>query len=322
MVRLVYSKRYDIRAFGLERLHPFDAHKYGRAWNLLRARFGKQLNQHLVRPPRQSRRDELLMVHSAEYLDQLKDPDYVARALEVPQARMVLPRLLDFAVLRPMRWASMGSLIAAQEALQHGLAINMSGGYHHAKPAAGEGFCLYSDIGLAVRSLTQQGLLQSDSAIAYIDLDVHQGNGVCHVFLEDRRVFIFDMFNPRIYPAMDSIARERIDCPIPLPASCMDSEYMSLLESSLPPFLESAGRSTPIVLAIYNAGTDIYEGDALGGLRVSAAGVLQRDLYVLGELRQRGIPTLMLPSGGYSEESHRMITRTIESVLVSNSEEA
>ena len=315
MVRLVYSRHYNIRAFGLEKLHPFDAHKYGRAWKLLRTHFGKELDRHWVRPPRQIQRDELLLVHSAEYLEQLKDPTYVARALEVPQARLVPGRLLDSAVLRPMRWATMGTVVAAQEALQHGLAVNLSGGYHHAKPAAGEGFCLYSDIGLAVRVLTDRGLISADGTIAYIDLDVHQGNGVCHVFLHDPQVFIFDMFNPRIYPAHDTAARDRIDCPIRLPANCVDSEYMSLLSNRLQPFLDSISRNRSIALAIYNAGTDIYERDPLGQLRVSAAGILERDLYVLRELRGRGIPTMMLPSGGYTDQSHEMIATTIQSLL-------
>lgn len=101
-------------------------------------------------------------------------------------------------------------------------------------------------------------------------------------------------------------------------SGCTTDEYLELLQTRLPAFIESVGQSKQVGLAIYNAGTDIYEGDALGGLRVSAEGVLKRDLFVLEELRRRAIPTVMLPSGGYSEESHRMIARTIQHLLEKN----
>jgi histone deacetylase 11 len=74
----------------------------------------------------------------------------------------------------------MGTILAARESLRHGLAINLGGGFHHAKPAGGEGFCIYSDIGIAVASLRADGLLDVSSRVAYIDTDAHQGNGVCH----------------------------------------------------------------------------------------------------------------------------------------------
>lgn len=204
MPRLVYSRRYDIRAFGLELLHPFDSRKYSRAWKLLQKQFGRRLAECRVRPPRQVSQNELLHVHTASYLNQLADSKYVARAIEVSVARFVPATLLDRCVLAPMRWATMGSIVATEEALRTGLAVNLSGGYHHAKPSAGEGFCLYSDIGLALENTRRLGMLSAVDRVLYMDLDVHQGNGVCHVFLEDPRVFIFDMFNAQIYPAHDT----------------------------------------------------------------------------------------------------------------------
>jgi histone deacetylase 11 len=107
----------------------------------------------------------------------------------------------------------------------------------------------------------------------------------------------------------------RIDCPVPLPAQCTGAEYLGLLAGSLPKFLDSVGRNGRIKLAVYSAGTDVFEGDALGGLKVSAADVLMRDLYVIEQFRSRGIPVVMLLSGGYSRESHRLVANTVVELL-------
>src|SRR5262245_36673284 len=177
-----------------------------------------------------------------------------------------------------MRWAVAGSLVAAREALDTGLAVNLSGGYHHAKPDRGEGFCVFNDIAYLIHALRADGRLADTDRVAYVDLDAHQGNGVCHHFRTDSRVFMYDAFNADIYPAYDRVARERIDCPIPLPFQCTGSEYQRRLAESLPGFLDSIMRTGRVGLAIYNAGTDVFDGDALGGLRLTAADVLARDL--------------------------------------------
>jgi len=314
-MRLVYSPHYDIRFFGLERLHPFDSRKYSRAWKLLRGWFGSRLRGVTMAPTRPIRREELLAVHTAAYLDRLRQSKYVAGALELPPVRYLPHRVLDWCILRPMRWATMGTIVAAAEAMEHGLAVNLSGGYHHAKPDGGEGFCIYSDIGLAIDRLRRDGRLQEDDRVAYIDLDAHQGNGVCHVFRTDNRVFIFDMYNREIYPGYDGEARDRIDCNLPLAANCHETDYLRTLKSRLPGFLDSLVGSGKVGLGIFNAGTDVYQGDPLGGLNLSAAGVLERDLFVIEQLRSREIPTVMLPSGGYTRMSYRLIAASVGRLL-------
>ena len=229
MPRIVYSRHYNIGFYGLERLHPFDSRKYGRAWRLLRRHFGSALPPLHVRPRRAATRDELTLVHSNAYLGQLRNPKYVAGALEVPPIRRLPSWAIDWHILRPMRWATRGTILAAQNALEHGFAVNLSGGYHHAKPNHGEGFSIYSDIGIAVASLREQQLISDDSRIAYIDTDAHQGNGVCHTFMSDSRVFIFDIFNSRIYPMFDVDARNRVDCDVGITNSITDTEYMGEL---------------------------------------------------------------------------------------------
>ena len=314
-MKLVYTRRYNIGFLGLERLHPFDSRKYGRAWKAIGREVKHLRNRAWVGVPRPVSVAELATVHDPAYLDRLRNPRVLASALELPFIRWLPGWAVRWAILRPMRWAVAGSLIAAREALTSGVAVNLSGGYHHAKPSGGEGFCVFNDIAYLVGALRAEGRLTSDDRVAYIDLDAHQGNGVCHHFRSDRRVFVYDAFNPRIYPAYDSDARDRIDCPVPLPVDCTGTEYLRLLARSLPGFLDSVGRTEQVGLAIYNAGTDVFDGDQLGGLRLSVADVLARDLYVFKQLRARRIPVVMLLSGGYSRQSYALVANTVIELL-------
>ena len=314
MSRVVYSRHYNIGFYGLERLHPFDSRKYGRAWKLLQKHFGSSLRSRWVEPQRPVNRDELKLVHTESYLRELRNSKYVAGALEVPPVKHLPGWMVDWHVLRPMRWATMGTIVAARECLQHGFAVNLSGGYHHAKPNCGEGFSIYSDIGIAVSSLRADGLIDQQSRIAYIDTDAHQGNGVCHTFAQDNRVFIFDIFNCRIYPMFDVEARKRIDCDIGITSTCTDSEYLRELHNRLPGFLDSVGKS-PVGLAIYNAGTDVLAGDPLGDLNISAKAIRERDVFVVNELRNRRIPTVMVLSGGYTRQSYQLVADSVIELL-------
>jgi histone deacetylase 11 len=322
MIRIAYNRRYNIAFLGLERFHPFDSRKYGRAWKQLRRKFGRTLLKYHVPVPRPVNRLELMTVHTTGYLRRLRNSAYLAQALELPFLRYFPSWLIDWLVLRPMRWATMGSVIAARTAIADGLAVNLSGGYHHAKPDEGEGFCIYSDIAFIVSSLRSEKLLAENDRVAYVDLDAHQGNGVCHEFMDDRRVFLFDMYNASIYPAYDVQARERIDCKVPLPANCTGTEYLGILGQRLPGFLDSLQRTGTIGLAIYNAGTDVFEGDPLGQLSLRAAQVLERDLYVVAELRRRQIPTVMLLSGGYTRQSYELVADSVGALLEEYGEKA
>lgn len=312
-IKLVYSPAYNIGLLGLERFHPFDSRKYGRAMKMLRQHWGSRLRQTTISPARPISREGLLAVHTDAYLAKLRDPTYLANALEVSVVKRLPAWAIDWRILRPMRWATAGTILAAQEAMRtDGIVANLSGGYHHAKPDRGEGFSIYADVALAVHRLRRDGALADTDRVAYVDCDVHQGNGVCHCFMQDPRVFIFDMFNQSIYPVFDVVARRRVDCPVPLQRGCGDFEYLNALRSKLPAFLDSISRSGRVALAVYNAGTDVLRGDPLGLLNLSAGAVLERDQFVLRELSRRGISTVMVPSGGYTRESYRLIAATLD----------
>jgi histone deacetylase 11 len=316
MLRIVYSRKYNIGFFGLERLHPFDSRKYGRAYRVLRKHFGARLKSLTVSAPYPITREELLDVHAEYYLDSLRRPAVVARALELAPLRKLPAWLIDWCVLRPMRWATMGTVEATMQALAYGLAVNLGGGYHHAKPAAGEGFCVYADVAAAVHQMrNSEELSAEEDRVAHIDLDAHQGNGVAYCFKNDPRVFLFDMYNEGIYPAGDRAALDRVDLPVPLRPGCDGDSYLRILRDDLPRFLDSVGRSRRLALAVYNAGTDVYEGDPLGRLGLSAGQILERDLFVIDLLRRRGVPTVMVLSGGYHHDSYRLVAETVKHLI-------
>jgi Histone deacetylase domain len=155
MIPLIYHHRYNITAFGLERLHPFDGCKYRRIHETLVSR-GLRRAREFVRPRPVSRAD-LLAVHTTEYLQSLRDPEALARILEVPAVSRLPAWAIDWRILQPMRFATGGTILACRLALEHGISINLGGGYHHAAAGWGGGFCVYSDAALAAKLLHVEG---------------------------------------------------------------------------------------------------------------------------------------------------------------------
>ncbi|MEM1182530.1 MAG: histone deacetylase [Acidobacteriota bacterium] len=311
--RVVFSPHYDLKAYGLEKLHPFDGRKYGKAWALLKETFGGELKRRHVKVDRQIRRDELARVHGGPYLESLKKPAVLAEALELPPLAKVPAPFLERVLLRPMRWATRGTVLAAEAALVSGAAVNLGGGFHHAKRDRGEGFTIFSDVAIAVELLADAGRFtrQGGPQVGVIDLDAHQSNGPKSIFAGDPRVAFLDFFNGDIYPY------ERFSAPAPnldveLRSGTSTDEYLARLREALPAFLEAAGA---LELVIYIAGTDIYEHDPLGALKVSADGVVERDLLVADALSEAGIPWILVTAGGYTEASHRLIATAVTEML-------
>jgi len=311
-IKIIYSPAYDIRFYGAEFLHPFDSRKYSKAWELLRARFGDGLTGLTMAPEAPISNSDLLKVHTDVYVELLKDKKIIATALEVPFLGFLPRFMLERSIVQPMRWGTAGTVIASEQSLENGIAVNMSGGYHHASQQRGEGFCLFSDVGVAVSILREKKLLELSDKIAIIDLDAHQGNGFERVFMNDASVYIYDMYNKDIYP-QDQVAKQKITVDVPLPIGAGDDIYMGLLKERLPSFLDQL---TDAKLVFYNAGTDILAGDGLGGLNVSKQCVIDRDVYVFNQLIHRKLPFVMLLSGGYTKQSYQIIAESLMRLLV------
>jgi len=145
--------------------------------------------------------------------------------------------------------------------------------------------------------------------VMIIDLDAHQGNGHEKDFCDDRRVYILDMYNSEIYP-FDYEARRYISQKVELASGTATDEYLAKLDEAL----KVAGRVFDPELVVYNAGTDILDGDPLGRLKISPDGVTRRDEKVFRFARDRNVPLVMLTSGGYMKSSARVIADSIENL--------
>lgn len=309
--KVVYSSGYDIHFMGLEKLHPFDSCKYSRAWCVLADRFGDLLTANSLNPLQPATIEMLKAVHGDSYLASLRRSGFVAKSLELSSLTLLPIRILDSRVLKPMRLATMGTVLAAEAALEHGIAINLSGGYHHASSDRGGGFCIYSDIAVAIAQLRLSQKVSLVDQVAIVDLDAHQGNGLARIFFDDPNVHILDMYNQQVYP-QDAMAKKRINCNLPLDSGMNDQDYLGILKENLPVFLKQIEKPK---IVFYNAGTDIYTEDLLGRLKVSEQGILERDRFVFQTVTELGIPLVMVLSGGYTQDSYRLIADSVSMVL-------
>lgn len=302
MVPIVYHPRYNITAFGLERLHPFDSRKYRRIRDWL-VRQGLRKPAEFV-PPRPCSHADLLRIHTPEYLRSLRDRKVLARILEVPVVRYVPGWLVAWRVLRPMRWATGGTVLACRLALEKGLAVNLGGGYHHAGSDGGGGFCAFADVPLALLTLKAEGRLAS---ALVVDTDAHQGDGTAKVLRTWGWADLLDLYEEDIFPWPK--AEEAM--PVPLPARTNGEEYQEALRAHLPKALD---RYQPDLI-VYNAGSDVLGSDPLSRLMLTAEEMAERDLYVVTEARERGIALAMVLSGGYGPASWEAHARSIEGIL-------
>lgn len=302
MVPLIYSPRYNITAFGLERWHPFDSNKYQRIHSWL-IRQGLRRQEDFI-TPKPCNLSELSRVHSEDYLRSLKQRQELARIFELRPIAYLPAWLTDWRVLRPMRWATGGTLLTCRLALDQGLAINLGGGYHHASGTNGGGFCFYADVPLALAVLHDEGHFRS---ALVVDTDAHQGNGTAEAIRSRPWAHLLDVFEEDIYP----YPKADEEMPVPLPPLTNGFTYLEILAEHLPKALERVGPD----LVVYNAGSDVLTSDPLALLRLTPEEMAERDLYVVTQVRERRIPLAMVLSGGYGPLSWEAHARSIEGLL-------
>ena len=287
----VYSEAYRIGMAGLEKLHPFDINKYSSI-------HGRLMNEGIISAedvisPEAVTDEQLRLVHTQEFMAGLKDASTVARFLEASWVAMFPLALLERCVLTPLRYATGGTIVACRQALQRkSLVINLGGGFHHAKPFQGEGFCVFADMPIAISVLRKEKLVKR---VLVVDLDVHQGNGTALCCAKDEDTYTFSMHQEDLYP----IPKERSTVDVSLSVGTNDEEYLSLLEKHLPKVLREAQAE----LVIYQAGCDPVKGDPLASLAMSAKGIQERDRYVIESCRERNIPVAMTLGGGYAKDA-------------------
>ena len=289
--KVVYHERYDLNLG----LHVFPSQKFRLIHEML-LREGIATPQDFLRPDPASDED-ILRVHTSDWVHKLKTGTLTASdlmLLEVPYS----PELVEAVWL-----AAGGTILAAQSALGDGFGSNLSGGFHHAYPGHGEGFCAIHDVAVAIRKLQADGLVKKAFVV---DTDVHHGNGTAAIFRNDPMVFTISIHQENNYPAhkppssIDLHMADRAD----------DDEYLGVL---IPAVQHALDEFRPDIL-FYVGGADPYCEDQLGGLALTKEGLKQRDRQVFEEARRRRIPVATTLAGGYArrvEDTVRIHVNTI-----------
>ncbi|WKY13740.1 hypothetical protein Q1695_004519 [Nippostrongylus brasiliensis] len=301
---LIFHEIYDVKMYGIEKCHPFDAGKWGRVYAKLKE--WQLVSDDTIVRPNEATKDDLLIAHTKFYLASLYSPCILAKVIEVPIACIIPTCLTDKCVLKRLRYQVGGTVAASRLALERGWAVHLGGGFHHAYRSSGGGFCVYADISLALKILFTLQLIEK---AMIVDVDAHQGNGHERDFGNDERVFILDVYNPRIYP-WDHKAQESISRSVHVGSMTTDRDYLRLLNKHLTASLAEFKCD----LVVYNAGTDSLEGDPLGRLNLSHECIVRRDELVFRLCKQNETPIVMLTSGGYLMESAEVIASSIRNL--------
>ena len=237
----------------------------------------------------------IIRVHTPAYVESLEQAEVLSAILGSPVASQEVEALLDL-----MRLHVGGTIEAVRLAVRSGgIAVHLGGGFHHATPDRGMGFCVFNDIAVAITSLRASGF---DAPVLVVDLDLHDGNGTRAAFARDDSVHTFTLHNADWGNGSAASATA-----IELGTGVTDGPYLAALRRSLPPVVASHRPG----LAIYVAGSDVAEDDALGDWRLTAAGVLERDRFVVSQLREgnRAVPLAVVLGGGYGGSAWRYTAR-------------
>ena len=307
--KLVYSDDYYLPIGA----HVFPAEKYKRVHDrLLASRIAADSD---FVGPRPATDQDVLLVHTPQYVDKLKTGTLSAREeleLEVPYS----PQLV-----RAFWLAAGGSILAADHALNDGVAVNIGGGFHHAFPDHGEGFCVIHDVAVAIRRMQRDGRIRTAMTV---DCDVHQGNGTAAIFAGTHTtsdplpsvptsapitktrsahtgdVFTISLHQENNYPAWKPPSSIDVN----LPDGTGDDDYLAWLDNAL----SSGLRQFSPELLCYIAGADPYRDDQLGGLSLTMDGLKKRDELVFRVARARNIPVMVTFAGGYARDVEDTVT--------------
>jgi acetoin utilization deacetylase AcuC-like enzyme len=309
--KLIYSDSYYL-PIGQ---HVFPAEKYRRVYRRL-------IDSGLAEPadfltPQPASDQDILLVHTGEYVEKLKN-----RALSLrEELQLEVPYSLE--LVRAFWLAAGGSILAAQHALADGISINLGGGFHHAFPDHGEGFCMINDVAVAIRRLQRDGGIRTAMTV---DCDVHHGNGTAAIFAGTRRVseplpssapavlgsrplmrgahqgdvFTISLHQDNNYPAWKPPSSIDVD----LPDGIGDDDYLAWLDNAL----SSGLRQFKPDLVCYIAGADPYREDQLGGLALTIDGLKRRDELLFRVAKSRRLPVMVTYAGGYAQRVDDTVT--------------
>lgn len=318
--RLVYSNEYFLPIGA----HVFPAQKYRMIHDRLLST--KEADADDFIEPKAAADDDVRLVHGAAYVDRLLHGELSAQE----EMQMELPYSPE--LVKAFWLMAGGSVLAAERALQDGVGFNIGGGFHHAHPDHGEGFCMIHDVAIAIRKIQKLGRIKRAMTV---DCDVHHGNGTAAIFPSRHRagrtlpsvsapqaqkqemsesephpaetVFTISLHQANNYPAYKPASSIDVN----LPDGTGDDEYLGWLEQSL----SSGLRQFSPDLLCYIAGADPYFQDQLGGLSLSIAGLKKRDRLVFDIGKTRGTPVMVTYAGGYAHNVEDTVTIHVNTIL-------
>jgi acetoin utilization deacetylase AcuC-like enzyme len=309
--KLIYSDDYYL-PIGQ---HVFPAEKYRRVHHqLIESGFADASD---FVSPQPAADQDILLVHTPEYVNKLKTGTLSAREelqLEVP---------FSAELVRAFWLAAGGSILAAEHALKDGAAVNIGGGFHHAFPDHGEGFCMIHDVAVAIRRMQRDNKIRTAMTV---DCDVHQGNGTAAIFAGTRTVseplpssgqpilgkrplmrgthegdvFTISLHQENNYPPLKPPSSIDVD----LPDGIIDDDYLAWLDNAM----SSGLRQFTPDLICYIAGADPYREDQLGGLGLTINGLKERDELVFRVAKTQDIPVMVTYAGGYAQRVEDTVT--------------
>jgi len=309
--KLIYSDEYYL-PIGQ---HVFPAEKYRRIHTRLLENKIAESSDFLT--PQPASDEDILLVHTPEYVRKL-----TTRTLS-PQEEMQLEVPFSEELVHAFWLAAGGSILAAENALKDGVGINIGGGFHHAFPDHGEGFCMIHDVAVAIRRMQKDGKIRTAMTV---DCDVHHGNGTAAIFAGTRSanqplpsvsasmlsspakvrsaqagdVFTISLHQANNYPAYKPPSSIDVD----LPDGIGDDDYLAWLDNAL----SSGLRQFDPDLICYIAGADPYKEDQLGGLALTIDGLKKRDKLVFKVAKALGIPVMVSYVGGYARNVEDTVT--------------
>ncbi len=283
--KLVYHEDYDLNLGS----HVFPSQKFRMIRDrLLSDGFAEQAD--FIQPESASDED-LMLVHTRGWITRLRHGtlDYLELLkLEIPYSQKMVNAF----------WlAAGGSTLAARLALQDGIGFNIGGGFHHAFPGHGEGFCAINDIAVAIRKLQKERLIERAMVV---DCDVHDGNGTAAIFTGDATVFTLSIHQFHNYPSIKPPSNIDVD----LEDGVTDADYLDQLGAAC---RKGMGQFKP-ELVMYVAGADPYREDQLGGLSLTIDGLKARDRLVFEVAREHGAKVAVMLAGGYAVEVEDTVT--------------
>ncbi len=294
---IVYSYEYFLGLCEKGPRSTFDCAKFRKVRTAL-------LREGIVRPkeilePEPACWDDFLLVHEAAYIEKLKDPQTMGKILFLDYVSPFDTDIIEF-----FMWVTGGTILSLKTAYEKQVPVfNLGGGYHHAKPGKGEGFCPINDVAIGIRRFRQ---VHGDKKILVVDLDYHQGNGTALIFETDNTCFTYSLHRD----TWDNVESDT-NLDVKLPDHCDDLTYMNALKSTLPQVMDTFRPE----LVVYVAGGDPHINDTLGTFDLTDNAMMERDLYVMAQAKERNCPVAVLAGGGYGQESWKLYYRFIKCIM-------